>query len=107
ELRIAPELPARLVRCTPELGPGGIRALRAQLRHQVVEPVARERQELDRAFPVRAGFLGAVLFEHAMEVRAAKAERADPRAPRMVRGRQPRALRSVEIERRAPGRGVR
>src|SRR5438270_191508 len=55
------------------------------------------------AVPIGAGLGAAVLLQHAMEVRAAEAERAHARPPRVAVARQPRLALGVDVERRPPG----
>ena len=101
EVRVALELLARPVRLASELEPGGIRRVRPDPFFQVAQLLAAEGEYLHVAIPIHRGLGGAVLFQHAVKIRAAEAQGADAGAAWMFLARQPGAFTGVDIERRA------
>src|SRR5581483_1864923 len=59
-----------------------------------------ERDDLDVAVPVQLALYGTVLFQHAVKVAAAEAERADGRPAGMVIASDPGAHSGTDVERR-------
>ena len=89
---------ARRLRGAGERVPLG-RQLR-EFRRERLRRVRAERDDFDRAVPIRLALFGPVFFQHRVEVAPAEAEGGQRRPPRVLAPRQPRPHLGVHVKRR-------